>query len=158
MSNSTYWWQGTADDARINCTPAVADAFIAAISAQLNYTQSMAVSNPFIADVAELGLPTTGPNGVTAKNVGGAVNKSPRACAYSDGIAKTAVRMGGPSQPWCFFISVGDLDINIALALATPDFAIVPSGQQAQGGGFTGSPVTVVNAPSFPPTPLIPTP
>ena len=158
MNNPTLFWQGTADDARLNCTAAQADKFIDDIDGQLNYGQAAAVSKPFIVNITELGLPATGPNGVEAKNVAGAVVKSPRACAYGQRQSYDAVRMGGPAQGWCFFVSVGDEDINVALALATPEFAIVPSGQQAQGGGFTGLPVTVLNAPAFPPAPLIPTP
>lgn len=158
MSNSTLWWQGTADDDRLNCTAAQADKFSDDIDAQLNYGQASVISRPFIVNVTKLGLPSTAPNGVVDKNVAGAVITSPREAAYGQRQAYDAVRAGGPTQGWAFFISVGAVDINVALALATPDFAIIPSGMQSQGGGFQGSPVTVVNPPAFPPKPLIPTP
>ena len=178
MGNPTLYWQGTADDLTLDCLPTDAEAYVEGLTAGMNFTEKMAVRGPFIVNMVDMGFPVTDQNGRVSFNKGMAIQHTLSSASYDDRATNSAIRMGGPDQPWAFAFSVGiwqkpakggasvfvpQQDFLVAQVMATPGFALVPSGAQSQGGGYeTGTcPLTVLNPPPalvMPVQPIIPEP
>jgi hypothetical protein len=161
--NPTGYWEGTSTQyPGFNMIWAQAKVALSKLLSGLNYGQMSAVTDPYVVNLPEIGETVNDQSGKPMTP-----NKVKLTPYQAQMFTQRALPMilGQPENaaaPFTWFISLLNpdgttQDINLGQAIQTPNFAVVPSGNQSAGGGFlTGTcPVVALNAPVYPPLPPV---